>query len=47
MVDAVEAVCEVAPDEFPGYEMRQGRLDQTLVLRKARNRGPAELRAAG
>jgi hypothetical protein len=44
MVEAVEAVCGVAGDEFPGYELRVGRTDQTLVLRKARNRGPAELR---
>lgn len=41
LVDAVEAVCAAAPDEFLGFELRQGRADHVIVLRKARPRRPA------
>lgn len=41
VVEAVDAVCAVAPDEFPGYELQAGRFDQTLVLRRSSKRGPA------
>jgi hypothetical protein len=47
LLEAVEAVCQTAPDEFPGFEVKSGRHDQTLVLRKAKTRRPALLPAAG
>ncbi len=43
LVEAVEAVCKAAPDEFPGFEVKPGRHDQTMVLRKAKTRRPAAL----
>jgi hypothetical protein len=46
VLEAVEAVCRVAPDEFTGFELRQGRHDQVLTLRKKLRR-PEELSAAG
>lgn len=41
LIDAVEAVCAAAPEEFLGYELRQGRSDHVVVLRKAKHRGPS------
>ena len=46
VMEAARAVCEAAPDEFPGHEIRPGQQDQVLVLRKARNRSPSALPAA-
>jgi hypothetical protein len=34
LLDAVEAVCAAAPDEFTGYNVRQGRHDQVVTLTK-------------
>ena len=34
ILDAVEAVCAAAPDEFTGYNIRQGRTDHVLTLTK-------------
>jgi hypothetical protein len=31
---AAEAVCKAAPDEFPGYEWREGKADQVITLRR-------------
>jgi hypothetical protein len=41
----VEAVCAAAPDEFTGFEVRQGRTDQVLTLKKKLRR-PERLPAA-
>jgi len=46
LLEAVEALCQTAPEEFPGFEVKPGRHDQTLVLRKAKSRRPALLPAA-
>jgi hypothetical protein len=45
VLEAVEAVCAAAPDEFTGYEIRQGRHDQVLTLKKKLRR-PEGLPAA-
>jgi hypothetical protein len=41
LIDAVEAVCAAAPDEFTGYQVRQGRTDQVLTLSKKLRRPSA------
>ena len=46
LVEAVEAVCKAAPDEFPGFEVKAGRHDQTLVLRRTKTRRPMLLPTA-
>ncbi len=46
ITEAIEAVCSAAPEEFPGFEMRTGRHDQVLVLRRAKGREPLALVAS-
>lgn len=46
LLEAAEAVCQAAPDEFPRFICRQGRHDMVLELQKAK-RSPQPLLAAG